>query len=469
MTESDRIEYKRELNDKLEKETVAFLNSREGGRICFGIDNSGKVFGVSDPDGDQLKIKDRLKNNIQPSVMGLFDIVHEVRDKKEVIRLNIASGPEKPYYLKNYGMTSKGCYIRVGSASEPMPQRMIEELFSRRIRNSIGKIRSPRQDLTFEQLKIYYNEAGFELGDKFIANLELLTESGEYNYAAYLLADKNGNSIKVAKYAGKDRVNLIESNEYGYCSLVKSAKLVLDKLDVENPTATRITSKERINKRLWDVVALREAVINALIHNDYSNEVPPKFEIFDDRLEITSSGGAILGIDEEELFEGYSNPRNKELMRIFKDLGMVEQLGSGLPRILRVYPKECFNITSNFLRITLPVDKELMEDGSFAARKDVLLGADIGGTGNVSGSMVAQSGGSMVAQSDSTGSEVTLTARQNEILSIIRRNNKIGYRDLAKEIGINDSAVKKHINKLKELGVLERVGGTRGHWEILGK
>jgi len=482
MRESNRVEYKRQLNDGLEKEAVAFLNSREGGVIYIGVEDSSAVFGVSDSDEIQLKIKDRLKNNIQPSVMGLFDVIREVRENKDVIRINVASGSEKPYYLKKYGMTDKGCFIRVGSASEPMPQRMIDEFYSRRVRNSIGKIKSPRQDLTFEQLKIYYNEAGFDLGDKFAANLELLTDSKEYNYAGYLLADSNGNSIKVAKYAGLDRVNLIESNEYGYCSLVKAAKFVLDKLDLENPTSTRITYKKRINKRLWDYIALREAVINALIHNNYSNEVPPKFEIFDDRLEITSSGGTILGINEDEFFEGYSNPRNKELMRIFKDLDLVEQLGSGLPRILRVYPKECFRFTANFLRISLPVDKELMEDGSFAAKKDILLSGEAptisGATGSIAppeptveqlsgGSMVAQSGGSI----DDTGSiidvKINLTDRQMEILLIIQKNNKIGYRDVAKEIGINDSAVKKHMNKLKELGVLKRVGGTRGHWEVL--
>ena len=120
-------------------------------------------------------------------------------------------------------MSERGCFVRIGSASEPMPVRMIEELFARRTRNSIGRIKAPRQDLSFEQLKIYYNEADFELSKQFASNLELLTEADEYNYAAYLLADKNGNSIKVAKYAGADRVDLIESN--GICVLRNRIKL----------------------------------------------------------------------------------------------------------------------------------------------------------------------------------------------------------------------------------------------------
>ncbi len=95
----------------------------------------------------------------------------------------------------------------------------------------------------------------------------------------------------MAKYTGLDRVYLSENNEYGYCSLIKATKQVLDKIEVENKTLAKITSKEREEKRLWDPVALREAIINAIVHNDYTLEVPPKFEFFDDRIEITSYGG----------------------------------------------------------------------------------------------------------------------------------------------------------------------------------
>ena len=182
--------------------------------------------------------------------MGLFDVIHEIHDGKDIININIASGTDKPYYLKKQGMSEKDCYIRTGSASEPMTVRMIEDLFARRTRNSLSKIKANRQDLSFEQLKIYYNASGFDLSDKFAANLELLTETNDFNYVAYLLADKNGNSIKVAKYAGTDRIDLIESREYGYCSLIKATKQVLDKLEVENRIAVKITAKERINSPL---------------------------------------------------------------------------------------------------------------------------------------------------------------------------------------------------------------------------
>jgi predicted HTH transcriptional regulator len=201
--ESKHSEYKRELSESFEKEVVAFLNSTEGGHLSIGIDaKTDTVTGVDDPDRVQLQIKDRIKNNIAPSVLGLFDVFPQSIDGKIVIKITLAGGPEKPYHLKKMGMSEKGCYIRIGSASEPMSSRMIEEFFAKRARNSIGLMRSPANDLSFEQLKIFYQASGFQLNEQFASTLELLTPQGEFNYAAYLLSDRNGISIKVAKYSG---------------------------------------------------------------------------------------------------------------------------------------------------------------------------------------------------------------------------------------------------------------------------
>jgi predicted HTH transcriptional regulator len=352
-TESKHIEFKAKLNDSLEKEAVAFLNTL-GGVIYIGIDKAGKNTGIPDADQMQLQIKDRLKNNILPSCMGLFDIVIQKINEITRIKLIIAGGQEKPYYIKKYGLSEKGVFIRVGSASEPMPARMIETLFAKRTRNAIGKIVSPVQELRFEQLRIYYDSIGKPLNEQFARNLELLNDEGKYNYVAYLMSDTNGISVKTAKYSGTDRVDLIETNEFGYCSLVKATKQLLEKIALENKTITKITAKEREEKRLWNEIALREATINAIVHNDYTRETAPKIEFFADRLEITSYGGLPEGLNKEEFFQGISVPRNKEIMRIYKDLDLVEQLGSGVPRIIQVYNENCFYFSENFIRMIFP-------------------------------------------------------------------------------------------------------------------
>lgn len=127
--ETNRIEYKRELTDNLdiEKEIVAFLNYKEGGIIYIGIDNDGHTVGVKDIDGDMLKVKDRIRSNIMPSPMGLFDVSAEIDNGIKIIKIFVASGSEKPYYKAKFGMSSKGGFIRVGSAAEPMTTTMIED------------------------------------------------------------------------------------------------------------------------------------------------------------------------------------------------------------------------------------------------------------------------------------------------------------------------------------------------------
>src|SRR5690554_2533244 len=266
-TENKHIEYKQKVTSEIEKEVVAFLNSNEGGVIYIGVDKNGEPVELKDIDQEQLLLKDRLKNNILPSCLGLFDIVVEKIDEKEIIKLIVAGGYEKPYYIKKYGLSEKGAFIRIGSASEPMPTRQIEYLFSRRTRNSIAQMKSPKRELRFQQLHIYYQSIGKNLNEQFASNLELKNDNRDFNYVAYLLNDINNISIKVARYSGISRVDLVESNEYGYVSLIKATYQVLEKLNLENKTLTEITPKARKEQRLWNAIALREAVINAFVHN----------------------------------------------------------------------------------------------------------------------------------------------------------------------------------------------------------
>lgn len=438
MTETNRIEFKRELTDDLdiEKEVIAFLNYKEGGYIFIGIDKEGHTVGVEDPDGCMLKLKDRIKNNISPSAMGLFDIATETKDGKSIVKVTVASGMDKPYFKTKYGMTPRGAFIRVGTSVEALPQEQIDRLFAMRTRNSISKIVSNRQDLSFEQLRIYYDERSKRLNDNFKRSLELITKEGEYNYVAYLLADENNNSIKVAKYSSLDRCDLIENNEYGYCSLIKATKSVLTKLEIENKTAARITPMERVETPLWDRVAVREAVINAIVHNDYSFEVPPKFEIFPDRLEITSTGRLPESLSREEFFTGISIPRNKELMRIYRDLDIVESLGSGIPRILRAYGEDCFRFTDNFIRITFPASVQIDH---------------VSATENAT----------------ENATEKTNKTQQG-ILHLIKENKYLTYDEITKQLSLERTTVWRNIKKLQEKGLLRRVGPDKGgHWEVI--
>lgn len=430
--ENNRTEFKAELNDKLEKEVVAFLNNREGGVLYIGLDDNGKPLGVSDLDATQLKIADRIKNNILPSTMGLFDVVIDTIENVPVIKVLISSGLEKPYYIKKHGMSPNGCFIRMGTSSQPMTTIMIDTLYSKRIHTTLRNIPSPRQDLTFAQLKIYYQERGLELNERFANSLELLTPDGKYNYVAYLLADENGVSIKVAKYAGTDKVDLIENEEYGYCSLIKATNQVLEKLKIENATMTTVTSTKRIEKNLVEPIAMREAVINTIVHSDFSREIPPVFEIFSDRMVFTSYGGLIPGQSEQDFFSCSSMPRNRELMRVFKDLGLVEQLGSGMSRILKVYDKSIFDISEHLIKVQLPFSMPRIAPN--------------------------------IANGDDNGDD---NGDEKNVLAILQKEPAITAKKLAEILHISPRKVSRIIKKLRENGTISREGSDRkGYWKI---
>ncbi len=220
--------------------------------------------------------------------------------------------------------------------------------------------------------------------------------------------------------------------------------------EVVAKTNTKITSREREVNYLWDPISLREAIINAFVHNDYTNEVPPKFEIFDDRIEITSAGGLPDALSQDEFFECFSVPRNKEIMRIYKDLKLVEHLGSGIPRILENYSKECFKFSINFLRMSFP--------SSLLVRKETIEISEKGGA-------IPQKGGAIKEEKGVVNKK--LTGRQVVVFQLIKSNLKIGYRAIAEKMGVNESAVQRHLEILKEKGFIERVGGTRASWKIL--
>ena len=437
LQESNRLELKEKLNEKLEREICAFLNNREGGVLYIGVADNGSVVGVSDADALQKKVAERIRDNILPSALGLYDVTSEEMGDKTIIKVIVSSGTEKPYYIKEKGMSSSGCFIRVGTTVQPMSTSMIDELYSKRLRNqTLRNIPSPRQDLTFSQLKIYYEERGFALNDRFASTLELLTSEGKYNYVAYLLADENGVSIKVAKYAGKDKVDLVENEEYGYCSIIKAAHRVLDKFEIENVTRTKITGKERIDRTLVGRVPLREAIINAIVHNDYTREIPPVFEIFSDRIEITSDGGLIYGQSEEDFFSLASMPRNRELMRVFKDVGLVEQLGSGMSRILKVYDKNIFHISPRSIKVVFPYSEELKVDGNVDGKVDGKVASGLNPT-------------------------------QLKIINAMKNDPMITATKLAKQFGMSEYGIRKNIAKLKEAGVIERLGSDKnGSWKV---
>ena len=434
------------MPDDIEKSVVSFLNTT-GGEIYIGMDYDSTVYGVDDYDKTVLAFVDRIKNNITPSAMGLFTVTPKSDENgKAYFVVRVAGGFEKPYYINKYGMSPRGCSMRIGTQASPMPQAMIDSLYARRSLHTLHNVVSPRQNLTFRQLKIFYDEKGFTTGsDNFLQNLDFYTEDGKFNYVAYLMADDNAVSVKVVQYEGTDKVVISMKTECGNCSLIKAAYAVLDALNMYNKTAVEITYPSRIETRLIEPRALREAALNAIIHNDYIRGAYPVVEFYSDRVEITSSGGLPLGLSQEDFFKGKSLPRNREIMRIFSNMDLGEQLGSGMERIMQSYGPEDFMISDFFVTARFKYNEHAL----------AVLG------GEKSREKVGRNGREKVGGNDN------LSATKKRIIELISADNTITAKGLSEAIGLTEKAIEKSIKQLKDAGILERKNGDRGgYWEI---
>ena len=439
--EDNRNEFKIKLPDNLEETVIGFLNSKDGGNIYIGVDDNGKVIGLKNNlDLLQRKIKDLIISNIEPSVLGLFDIEVLEEDNKKYIHITVARGTERPYHIKGMGMTPDSCFIRVGSSNEKMTTTLINKMFRSRTKESLKNIVSPIQNLTFRQLKMYYMEKGFDVGENFERQLEFYTNDNEFNYIAYLLADNNRISIKVAKYVGDDVDEIEEYYEFGDCSLITATYRVLEKFKTENKVFAKITYPERIQKSMYDYNAVREAIINAIVHNDWSNEYPPKFEFFSDRLEISSFGGIQDEFTEEEFLKGYSAPKNPELMRVFKDLELVEHLGTGIRKILKKYDKSIYQFYPHFIIVSIKYNEN---DFEYSIQNQKVK---------------------------FDYSEFNLSKMEESIIKLILDKPNITQTEMAAFLNLTPRMVRYHLSELVNNGYIQRVGAKKkGKWIVINK
>lgn len=178
---------------------------------------------------------------------------------------------------------------------------------------------------------------------------------------------------------------------------------------------------------------LREAFLNAIAHNDWSSKISPSVYVFSNRIEIVSTGGLPEGLSLQEFYEGCSKPRCPELMRILRDLEYVEQSGFGINKIIEVYCKEVFKITDNFITVSLPFDKDVMN--------------------------------SIITTTETTTETTTKTIKK--LLGIIKANPNITAKELCVMLGMTIDGVTYHLNKLKKQGKILRVGSNKsGYWQI---
>lgn len=295
----------------------------------------------------------------------------------------------------------------------------------------ITKTKAPNQDLYFNQIKTLFLSKGLTINNNnFENNLGFLLENNQYNLMAWLLADKNDISIKIATFAGKDKSQLIKRNEYGFKCLLMAMEQVISYVESINETMVTIGNHQREELQLFDMSCFREAWINACLHTSWEKMNPPAVYVFCDRIEIISTGGLPQDLSKEEFFKGISRPVNLKLQKIFGQLGYVEQTGHGIPLIISNYGKQAFDIMDNYLNVVIP----------FARKQSTHIPQQVSNN---------------------------LNEAQRNVCTILENHPEFTIQNIVEQTQYSDGYVRKILNSLKELGYLKRIGSNKnGYWQI---
>lgn len=370
--EASHVDYKERLEEKKPrswlKSVSAFANT-EGGHLIFGVKNEPReVVGLENPQAVVSRLTELIKVRIDPTPRYR---VREVEiEGKSCVDLEVQDGPAYPYYYAFDG--SHTAYVRHGDQSEEATSRELNELILQGMNQTFDALPSSYRvgDVSFTLLAATFKnlkKEDFDL-EKDLPSAGLVTDDGQITNGGLLLCDQG--VLKQSRifctrwkgnYKGSIEEDALDDKEFQGASLITLLQNAEDfvRNNSKNPWSIRgMTREERSD---YPYKAVREVLVNALIHRNYQilgSEI--HVEVFDDRLEITSPGGMMNGrrVQDMDIRHIPSMRRNQVISDAFSRLGFMERRGSGIDRILNSYvevaQKPTFYSDSDFFIVTLP-------------------------------------------------------------------------------------------------------------------
>lgn len=354
--ESSGVELKEVYVADIKKEVIAFANTK-GGTIYVGIADNGSVIGVENPDEIMLQAVSAVRDAIKPDVTLFVDCKVETVENKKVIRISVQRGVDRPYYLAEKGLKPSGVYVRQGSASAPASEDAIRQMIKETDGDTYEKIRSFNQDLAFGHVANEMNKRGFEFGSVQMTTLGIIGVDGLYTNLGLLLSDQCLHSIKIAYFEGSGK-NVFKDRREFHGSLLKQLSDAYEYIDLLNKTKATFAGLERIDKRDYPSEAIREALLNSIVHREYSFSGSTLINVYDDRIEFISLGGLVPGLSIEAIMLGVSQSRNEKLANVFYRLKLIEAYGTGITKIISSYKKSeiqpTIKATDGAFQVVLP-------------------------------------------------------------------------------------------------------------------
>ena len=354
--ESEVVELKAEVVGDICKEVIAFANTK-GGTLYIGVSNDGNVLGVKNADQVILQLNNMIRDSIKPDVTMFVGYENQHVGDKDIIAVTIQKGTDRPYYLGSKGLKPSGVYVRNGTSSDPATDTAIRRMIKETDGDSFESMRSLEQNLSFEAAEKQFEKQNIPFDAAKMQTLGMISADGIYSNVALLLSDQCPSTIKAATFSGEDKGTFQDRREFDG-SLFQQMEELYSYLDMRNQTKATFDGLYRIDTRDYPEDALREALLNSLVHRDYSFRASTLVSVYADRIEFVSVGGLPSGIALDDIMLGLSVCRNPKLAAIFYRLQLIEAYGTGMPKIMRAYTeselKPKIEVSSNAFKITLP-------------------------------------------------------------------------------------------------------------------
>lgn len=356
MYESETVELKEIYTPDLKKEVVAFANTNDG-TIYVGVQDNGEIVGLENADFIMQQISNALRDSIRPDITMFTSIELVQKENKNIVKVTVHQGTKKPYYLSDKGLKPAGVYVRRGTTSAPASEDAIRMMIKMTDGDSFENNRSLIQELTFISLSKEMELRQLEISQVQMKNLGIFSQDDIYTNMGLLVSDQCKHSIKFAVFQGTDKLVFKDRKELTGSVFGQLAD-AFRTIDFYNSTKATFHDLLRTDERDYPEDAVREALLNAIVHREYAFSGSTIINLYSDRLEIISLGGLVPGISLEAAMLGASQPRNEKLASLFYRMKLIEAYGTGISKIISCYkglpvqPK--FENVGGAFRVILP-------------------------------------------------------------------------------------------------------------------
>ena len=400
------------------------------------MNDDGKVCGIDNVDDTMLRVTNAIRDAVRPDITMFVECRNDVMDEKSIVCVTVRRGTARPYYLHGKGIRPEGVYVRQGASTVPATDAAILNMIKETSGDSYEAARSLNQNLTFNKAADFFKKRKVAFAKAQMRTLHLIGEDDTYTNLAFLLSEQCTHMIKLAVFEGS-RKSVFKDRRELSGSLLEQLEKAYDYINRYNRTRAEFSGLDRLDMRDYPPEAIREALLNAIVHRDYSFSAATLISIFEDRIEFVTVGGLVKGIALEDVMLGVSALRNQYLANIFYRLRLIEAYGTGILKINECYSdytvQPLIETTGNAFKITLP------NTNFHAERQKVLNNTQTGGFTSVP----------------------KKEERINAVLELCRSKGSIVRSDVETALGVSQSTAILLLRELTNEGILIKKGKTK--------